>query len=246
VLSHQTAAELCGIADGPSRLIHLTVPAQCHPARSRDIPGVVIHRSSRFLVASHPVLQPPRTRVEETVLDLVQAAPTFEDAFGWLCRAAGRRLTTPVRLRIALDARAKTRWRSEIIGALAEIAGGVQSILEHRYVRDVERAHGLPAARRQAKIVRGPRTIYLDNLYDALGVAVELDGRATHTVEERFHDMHRDNANAAAGIITLRYGWPDVLGRSCETASEIAAVFRRRGWDGAPHRCGPACRVTFR
>ena len=158
----------------------------------------------------------------------------------------GRRLTTPDRLRIALDARARMRWRAETISALAELAGGVQSVLEHRYVRDVEHAHRLPTARRQAKFVRGSRTIYLDNLYDAFGVAVELDGRAAHTAEERFRDMNRDNANTAAGITTLRYGWPDVTGRSCETASQIAAVFRQRGWDGLPRRCGPACRVASR
>jgi hypothetical protein len=245
-LSHQTAAELFGIADAPARLIHVTVPAGRHPARPGAIPGILIHRSDRVLVARHPVLQPPRTRLEETVLDLVHGAASFEEALGWLCRAAGRRVTTPDRLRIALDARARMRWRAETISALAEIAGGVQSVLEHRYVRDVEHAHGLPTARRQAKFVRGSRTIYLDNLYDAFGVAVELDGRAAHTVEERFRDMNRDNANTAAGIITLRYGWPDVTGRSCETASQIAAVLRQCGWDGLPRRCGPACRVAGR
>src|ERR1700735_4508703 len=243
-LSHQTAAELYGIADEPGRLIHVTVPASRHPARP-GIPGVVIHRSDRALLALHPVLQPPRTRIEETVIDLVQAAPTFDDAFGWLCRAAGRRLTPTARLRVALDSRAKMRWRAETISALAEIAGGVQSVLEHRYVRDVERPHGLPVPRRQVKVVRGARSIYLDNHYDALRVAVELDGRAAHTADERFRDMHRDNANTVAGIITLRYGWSDVTVRRCETASQIAAVLRQRGWDGAPHRCGPACRLVF-
>jgi hypothetical protein len=87
-LSHQTAAELFGIADAPARLIHVTVPAGRHPARPGAIPGILIHRSDRVLVARHPVLQPPRTRLEETVLDLVHGAASFEEALGWLCRAS--------------------------------------------------------------------------------------------------------------------------------------------------------------
>lgn len=86
--------------------------------------------------------------------------------------------------------------------------------------------------------------MYIDNLYDALSVAVELDGRAAHPVSERFNDMRRDSANAAAGLATLRYGWADVVGRPCETAYEVAMLFRLRGWTGLPRRCGPACRVA--
>ena len=33
---------------------------------------------------------PPCTRVEDTVLDLIQIAPTFDDAYAWICRAIGR------------------------------------------------------------------------------------------------------------------------------------------------------------
>jgi hypothetical protein len=94
---------------------------------------------------------PPRTRVEETVLDLTQTAPTFDAAFSWLCRAVGRRLTTPGRLRKAARARAKLRWRTEIGAALDEVAAGVHSLLEFRYVTGVERPHGLPPATRQAR-----------------------------------------------------------------------------------------------
>jgi hypothetical protein len=245
VLSHQTAAHLCGLADRPSPLIHVTVLAGQHPARSGAIPGVIIHRSNRILTARHPLLQPPRTRIDETVLDLVQTAPTFADAFGWLCHAAGRRLTTAGRLRTALDGRARMRWRAEALDALAEIADGVRSNLEHRYVRDVERAHALPTARRQARIVQAGRAIYIDNLYEEFGVAVELDGRAAHPTEARFGDMRRDNANAAAGIITMRYGWAEVIGRPCETANELGVVFQRFGWDGAPRRCQPTCRIVI-
>jgi hypothetical protein len=33
--------------------------------------------------------------VEDTVLDVVSAARNFDDAYGWISAAVGRRLTTP-------------------------------------------------------------------------------------------------------------------------------------------------------
>jgi hypothetical protein len=79
-LSHHTAAELHGLTDELDDRIHVTVPAARHPARHKKIIGLVIHRSSRIDQARHPALSPPRTRVEDTVLDLVEAARDFDEA----------------------------------------------------------------------------------------------------------------------------------------------------------------------
>jgi predicted transcriptional regulator of viral defense system len=128
--SHQTAAELAGLADKTSTSVHITVPAGRHPARARKIPGVVIHRSGRIYAATHPSLLPPQTRVEETVVDLTQTAPALDEASAWLCKAAGRRLTTPQRLRQTIDARRRVRWRSELLAALEEVSADVHSLLE--------------------------------------------------------------------------------------------------------------------
>ena len=54
-----------------------------------------------------------------------------------------------------MAARKKIRWRREIAVALGDAEGGALSVLEYRYVRRVERPHGLPAARRQARIKPG-------------------------------------------------------------------------------------------
>src|SRR3954449_9592015 len=78
-LSHQTAAELHGLTDQLSEQIHVTVPVARNPARCGKIPGVIVHRSSRIGLARHPALAPPRTRVEETVLDLVETARDFDE-----------------------------------------------------------------------------------------------------------------------------------------------------------------------
>jgi hypothetical protein len=180
---------------------------------------------------------PPCTRVEDTVLDLIQIAPTFDDAYAWICRAVGRRRTTVDRIRQAMEARKKMRWRRELLVALDDLGEGALSLLEYRYVRRVERPHGLPAARRQARISQRTGNKYLDNLYEEYGVCSELDGTAAHPADEQWRDKRRDNAHAVLGIITLRFGLLDLGDRSCQTAADVAAVLRWRGWKGDTRPC---------
>jgi very-short-patch-repair endonuclease len=137
--------------------------------------------------------------------------------------------------------RKKVRWRGELSEAFADVDAGAHSVLEYRYMRYVERAHGLPRARRQVPASMREGTIHRDVLYREYGVAVELDGRAHHPGDLRWQDLRRDNAAAADGIITLRYGWADVARRPCEVAVQVSAVLRRRGWPGRPRPCGPSC-----
>jgi hypothetical protein len=237
-LSHQTAAELLGLTGDRSAVIHIAVASGRHPG---PIWGAVVHQSRRVAAATHPVQLPPRTRLEETALDLTQSAASFDEAYDWLCRAISGRLTTAARLRAALDARPKVRWRTGLVIALAEAGSGVHSILERRYVRDVERPHGLPAATRQVRTAHRPRSRYVDNLYEEAGLAVELDGQAAHGVAQRRADMRRDNAHAAAGIVTLRYSWADVTERPCAVAREIADVMASRGNSVPLRPCTPTC-----
>jgi len=238
MLSHYTAAGLYGLIQAPGEPVHVIVPRDRCPRR---IPGVIIHRCDRPDRARHPVLLPPRTRIEETVLDLVAAAGTADDAFGWVFRATGQGLTTAERLRAAMSRHEKMRWRRELTACLDDAEAGVRSNLEHRYVLAVERPHGLPRAERQARVVRAGRVAYLDNLYRQYRAGVELDGRAAHPVGERWRDYRRDNAGATDGIITLRYGWSDVTGQPCQVAAQVAAVLAQRGWSGPGRRCGSGC-----
>jgi len=249
-LSHLTAAELDGLAEERRDVTHVTIPGQLRvrqPGRESDgkfgarIPRVVVHRSSRLAQAKHPVRTPPRTRVEETVLDLVESAQNFDGAFHWLSAACGRRLVTPVQLRDAVGCRAKMRWRSDVLVAVEEISEGVLSNLERGYLRNVERPHRLPAPKRQYRKRRGARSAYLDNLYDDFGVAVELDGLASHPAESRWLDMRRDSFFASTGIITLRYCWADITTRPCQVAREVGLVLRQRGWTGTLRACHASC-----
>lgn len=236
VLSHQTAAERHGLIDGPSPVITITVPASKRPARAK-ISGILIHRSDAIARSRHPAMLPPCTRVEDTVLDLIEVASTFDDAYAWICRSIGRRRTTADRIRQAMEARKKMRWRREIALALGDAEDGALSVLEYRYVRRVERPHGLPVARRQAKVRQRFGNRYLDNLYEPYGVCVELDGTSAHPEDEQWRDKRRDNANLFGGIVTFRFGFPELGEHRCESAAYVASALRVRGWLDSAHSC---------
>lgn len=245
MLSHETAAEVHGFADQPSRLIHVTVPAKRRPAQRKQLRGIVIHRSDQSRPHLRPQWEPPRTTAEDTVLDLIAAAGTFDDAYGWISRALGRQISATPLLREALARRTRMRWRAWISEALNDADEGISSPLERHYVYGVERAHGLPKAKRQAKRRHGSGNRYLDNRYEAYGVIVELDGEAAHPAEGRWKDTHRDNANVAQGDNgTLRYGWPDTTENRCRTAIQVADVLSNHGWTGQLGPCGPECPVA--
>ncbi len=240
VLSHQTAAELAGLTDKVSELVHVTVPSQRRPAKTA---GLVIHYSAQARQARHPARLPPQTRVEETILDLANAARTVDDACAWVFRGLQRRKTTQANLARAIERRARMRWRSELSELLTLDAAGLHSILERRYHKDVERPHGLPAGERQRRYRRGDHNEYRDVFYAAYLTAVELDGRLAHPGETRWKDIGRDNAATADGIFTLRYGYLDLTSTPCQVAAQVAAVLRRRGFTGG-HPCSPDCPVT--
>lgn len=108
VLSHETAAEVQGLRDGPAGHIHVTVPADQNPARKGELSGVVVHRS-RLVRRQRPsgrLPELPCTPVAVTVADLLAAAGNLDEACRVLREAIARGLVTAGALREEI-ARAK-------------------------------------------------------------------------------------------------------------------------------------------
>ncbi len=180
------------------------------------------------------------------MLDLTQAANSFDDVCGWVTRAIARDLTDEARLRQAMSVRTKLRWRADLHELIGAAQSGDHSVLEFRYHRDVERAHGLPDSSRQVPFTKPDgRRGFRDRVYTDYGVVVELDGRLAHPAENQWKDKARDNAAAAEGQQSLRYGWINVRWKACATAAEVARVLRLHGWDGRPKPCSPGCPVQL-
>lgn len=239
VLSHQTAAELYRLLGTVAPVIHVTVPSGSPVARPQ---GVLLHYSHRLEAARHPTLLPPRTRVEDCLLDMAEKAGGVDEAIGLVLSASAKRRTTPERIYAAARRRRRLRWRAEIVQALGAAREGAHSLLEFRYGTRVEQPHDLPRGARQRLVRRGQRHEYQDVSYQEYGVVVELDGHGAHPLQARWRDIRRDNLNAAHGLITLRLGFVDVSEHPCASAALVAGVLRSRGWEGTLRRCGRDCR----
>lgn len=244
-VSHWTAAYLWGLGGDPPSLG--TATDVCLPVqrRARSRPAVRIHYAHRLPGSRHPSRSPPVTRIDDTVLDLVDRAVRFEEMITWVTRACQRRRTTASRLLAASAARKKIRWRRELVSVLTDVGAGAESPLELAYQRRVERAHALPAGHRQVHRHAGDTSLWSDVDYPCYGTRVELDGRLGHEGDGAFRDRHRDNLSTVEGWRTLRYGWADATTGCCGTAAEVASVLRAGGWPGEPRRCGPTCRLPW-
>ena len=237
--SHRTALWLAGLIDERPGVIEVAIPH----GRRHVASGMRVYRMRNLDQFTHPAARPPRLRLEQAILATTQSAQSEDVVLDFVLRSTQRRLTTAARLQLALKAWPRHRWRSLLLKVLAEVQDGVASALELRYARDVERAHGLPRGQRNQRDHASDGSRYRDVQYAEFNTVVELDGREAHPVDEAFRDLRRDNAVAASGGQTLRYGWRDTVGRSCLTAAQVGQALRHRGWTGRVHRCGPACSI---
>lgn len=232
----ETAAFLHRLIKSPPRAVQLLVPFDSS-LRTRS-PYVQITRT-RLPIRSFS--NPPRTPLAQTVADMIHAAPTEAEALEIMISAIRRRLRIE-QLRSEVARRHFFRHRS-FVGQLLELPReGIESHLELRYVKDVERAHGLPrSAGQRNEMIRG-QWIRSDRWYRDYKVRCELDGELAHPGRASDADVMRDNeVRVLLDETTLRYRWPQVTNMPCTVAAQVAQVLHDRGWTGTPQRCSANC-----
>lgn len=203
--------------------------------------GVRIHHLAHLHERTLWNVGPPRQRLEEAALDVASRAPSEFDAISILADVCQSRRTTAARLPRALDTRRRLRRRRWLRAVLIDIAEGSCSVLEHAYLRRVERAHGLPRAVRQHRSASSVGVCYRDTEYGQR-LIVELDGRQFHdTAAARNRDFERDLDAAVDGRSTVRLSYQQALDRACHTAAKLARVMHRHGIAVTGHPCGPRC-----
>jgi hypothetical protein len=237
VFSHQTAAYLHGLRRDPPEVLDVAVGPTVG-IRSTDK-----CRVWRTVVPLTRVGSPSRTSLEQTVVDLVDTAPSESVVLDLLTTAIQRRMSLPRFLK-ELGRHRRVRHRGFVM-RVTEIADeGVESHLELAYRQRVERAHGLPRAVRQRwERIRG-RWMRSDCWYPEYAVRAELDGELAHPGRATDADLMRDNdVRIALNEITVRYRWTHVWNAPCVAAAQVAAALQRRGWRGMPKKCSPECAV---
>ena len=212
-----------------------------HDRRAQHRDGVDVRRLVHLEERVQWHLGPPRLRYEEAALDVATEADSDMAALSELSRAIQGRRTTAVRLLRSLEGRERVTRRAWVRSVLADVAAGACSVLEHGYLTQVERSHGLAPARRQVRDRVGGGAVYRDIEYDG-GLVVELDGRLFHdTTAQRDKDFDRDLVTAVRRKGSLRLSYGQVFDRPCWTAAHVGALLIDRGWTAAPRPCSPEC-----
>ncbi len=220
--------------------VELAVPHGRHLARE---PGLEVVQLRDFDRVARPDATPPRLRVETALLMVAAAAGSEDAVVAVLADAVRTGATTATRLTVVLAGLRRLPRRALLLEVLADVGAGAESPLERRYLRDVERAHGLPRGERQVRevvrVVAGEpvRLVLRDVRYRPHTTLVELDGQLGHAAAaDRWADLTRDLEAAVNGDASLRAGWQQVLSR-CRLAVLVGRVLQSRGWTGRPTPC---------
>jgi hypothetical protein len=234
-------------SDGSSRKPDDVELAVDRSRRVADPPGVRTIQLRRFADLAQLDASPPRLRVEPAALLLASRARTNDAAVAVLADVVRAGRTTSARLADELDSFPRLPRRALLGEVVADVGIGAHSPLEIRYLRDVERAHGLPRGERQVReatqVVEGEviRVVHRDVRYRRQRALVELDGVLGHAAAvDRWNDLDRDLDAAVQGSITLRVGWQQVL-QPCRLAVVLGAILVSRGWTDQPAPCGRDC-----
>ena len=139
----RSALYLWGLERKPPAITEVVVPYERAVAPR---PRLKVRRSVRWEDLVDETAYPWRTTLPATLLD-VAAQGSAIDALPTVARAVQKELVSVGQLRAEL-ARRQGHRHSRVLGpALADVEDGAQSGAEVLYVRDVERAHGLPERR---------------------------------------------------------------------------------------------------
>jgi very-short-patch-repair endonuclease len=212
-------------ADGP---IHLTSSTHRH---LRGTPGLVVHRRKMLRLAASDVViraDVPVLKLERCIVDSWPMLDADAQRAPAICAVASR-MTTPDRIREALQFTPRLGGRRYLVNLLDLLALGCRSELEVWGYANVFAGLGL---RWQVPVSIGERTVYLDAYHEVGRLNFELDGRKYHSsVLDRERDLRRDAALAALGIMVVRFTHDRLVREPNEVRAQAIAIMaaaRRR------------------
>ncbi|MEO6019119.1 MAG: hypothetical protein ABIP45_02595 [Knoellia sp.] len=170
--------------------------------RHHRVSGVRLHRR----MTMPPVVSAgiPRVRPEVAVVNAALWARSDREAALVLCLVVQQRLTTPARLLEAWRSARKSGPRVPFLAeAVVDICDGAQALGELDFGRLCHQ-RGLPAPSRQVVRQGVDGRVYLDALWEDIGLAVEIDGGHHQWALNPVDDALRQNDLVIGGDVVLR------------------------------------------
>jgi very-short-patch-repair endonuclease len=208
-LTAATLDGLTGFADRgrpTDRPIHVLVPAFCPVRRQRPGLPLVVHYSRQFGDDDiHPLRQPRRTRLARSLVDAAAWMTTDRGAQAVLAAGVQQRLVRVVDLTAVVARNQRLPRRAMIKATLDDIAGGAQALSELDFTRLLRR-HRLPEPDRQVQRPDASgRRRWLDAVWEAARLIVEVDGSHHMEAMQYWADTDRDNDFTLEGYRVLRF-----------------------------------------
>jgi very-short-patch-repair endonuclease len=205
-LSHLSALAVWGLLPEPCPVpAHLMTQPE---VRLRSTGTVLVHRRCGFTLGPPQVIVRGGLPVTGLDMSLVDSWPLLSTVQrqALVIDAVGARRTTAERLERVLAAAGRFSGRGDLRRLLDRLAAGCRSPLEIWGFERVFVGPGMPRFARQYPVRAGGRTVYLDVYAERERVDFELDGAAWHgSAAQREHDVRRDAALAAQGILVVRF-----------------------------------------
>ncbi len=165
---------------------------------------------------------------ERAVLDAWRFAPPGSGA-NLVYEALWRRTCTSTQLTREIARAPRVQGRRSLLRLLADFNDGAISPLEVRARREVFTGRRFREFEWQVKLRVGHRVALADMLHRAARLVVELDGERYHSTSDALeNDRERDVDLAAAGFLTVRFGWSDVTRRPQWCRERLLAILATR------------------
>ena len=228
-LSHTDALVVWGLLADPPKptRIHLTTDRS---SSTTPNPAIRLHRRSAFSLDACRVRNGMRVVcLERAIIDSWPLLPRA-DRRGPAIIAVRERRTLAQRLLRELDRGYRPSGATEMRRLFELLALGVHSELEAWGHEHVFLDARLPPSRAQVPVrLMTGRVVYLDRLFEAEKVVVELDGDAYHSSrEQRDRDSRRDAELAALGYLTIRISHRRLVSAPDAFVNELMNVLTAR------------------